>query len=89
MNGPAVRRRRAVEVVLPAVRVAMLLLVVCSALVAGCGGSEPAASTGPTASIEGLSLADRLCLAAAERLDEAVLTADAAWGVDGRVRQIR
>jgi PIN domain nuclease of toxin-antitoxin system len=38
---------------------------------------------------EGLSLADRLCLAAAERFDEAVLTADAAWGTDGRVRQIR
>lgn len=38
---------------------------------------------------EGLSLADRLCLALGERLDEAVLTADAAWGYTGRVRQIR
>ena len=38
---------------------------------------------------EGLSLADRLCLALAERLGEDVLTADAAWGSTGRVRQIR
>lgn len=38
---------------------------------------------------EGLSLADRLCLAAAERLDADILTADAAWGNGGRVRQIR
>lgn len=38
---------------------------------------------------EGLSLADRLCLALAERVDEPVLTADAAWGSSGRVRQIR
>jgi len=38
---------------------------------------------------EGLSLADRLCLALAERLDRDVLTADAAWGTSGRVRQIR
>lgn len=38
---------------------------------------------------EGLSLADRLCLALAERLDAEVLTADDAWGRDGRVRQIR
>lgn len=38
---------------------------------------------------EGLSLADRLCLAVAERLDAAVLTADAAWGSGDRVRQIR
>jgi ribonuclease VapC len=38
---------------------------------------------------EGLSLADRLCLALAERVDEPVLTADATWGSAGRVRQIR
>ncbi len=36
-----------------------------------------------------LSLADRLCLAAAERLDAVVWTADTAWGRTGRVRQIR
>ena len=38
---------------------------------------------------EGLSLADRLCLALAERVDEPVLTADVAWGSSARVRQIR
>lgn len=38
---------------------------------------------------EGLSLADRLCLALAERVDGDVLTADATWGSEGRVRQIR
>ncbi|MGD9702406.1 MAG: PIN domain-containing protein [Acidimicrobiia bacterium] len=38
---------------------------------------------------EGLSLADRLCLALAERFDADVLTADALWGSAGRVRQIR
>lgn len=38
---------------------------------------------------EGLSLADRLCLALAERLDAQAWTADAAWGTEGRVRQIR
>lgn len=38
---------------------------------------------------EGLSLADRLCLALGERLDVEVWTADAAWGTDGRIRQIR
>lgn len=38
---------------------------------------------------EGLSLADRLCLALAEREDVDVLTADSAWGAGGRVRQIR
>jgi len=38
---------------------------------------------------EGLSLADRLCLALAERLDVDVWTADRTWGSDGRVRQIR
>lgn len=37
----------------------------------------------------GLSLADRLCLALADRVDEPVLSADLAWGVEGRVRQIR
>jgi ribonuclease VapC len=38
---------------------------------------------------EGLSLADRLCLALAERLEAAALTADRTWGTTGRVRQIR
>jgi PIN domain nuclease of toxin-antitoxin system len=38
---------------------------------------------------EGLSLADRLCLALAERVDAPVLTADTGWGSAGRVRQIR
>ena len=38
---------------------------------------------------EGLSLADRLCLALAERVDADVLTADAQWGSGGRVRQVR
>jgi ribonuclease VapC len=38
---------------------------------------------------EDLSLADRLCLALGERLDREVLTADAAWGDAGRIRQIR
>ena len=38
---------------------------------------------------EGLSLADRLCMALAERRDADVLTADTAWGSTGRVRQIR
>lgn len=38
---------------------------------------------------EGLSLADRLCMALAERLDVEILTADRAWGTAGRVRQIR
>jgi PIN domain nuclease of toxin-antitoxin system len=36
-----------------------------------------------------LSLADRLCLALAERLSAEVLTADRAWGRAGRIRQIR
>ena len=38
---------------------------------------------------EGLSLADRLCLALGERLECDVLTADRSWGRSGRVRQIR
>jgi ribonuclease VapC len=38
---------------------------------------------------EGLSLADRLCLGLAERLDAEVLTADRAWGTDGSVTQIQ
>lgn len=36
-----------------------------------------------------LSLADRLCLALAVRLDGDALTADTTWGSEGRVRQIR
>ena len=38
---------------------------------------------------DGLSLADRLCLALGERLEADVITADRAWGADGRVIQIR
>lgn len=38
---------------------------------------------------EGLSLADRLCLALGERLDARVLTADTAWGCTDRITQIR
>lgn len=38
---------------------------------------------------EGLSLADRLCLALGDRLDAEVWTADETWGAEGRVRQIR
>jgi PIN domain nuclease of toxin-antitoxin system len=38
---------------------------------------------------EGLSLADRLCLALAERVDADALTADISWGSAGRIRQIR
>lgn len=38
---------------------------------------------------EGLSLADRLCLALASRLDAEVLTADVTWGSGGGIRQIR
>lgn len=38
---------------------------------------------------EGLSLADRLCLALGERLDASIFTADSSWGSSGRVRQIR
>jgi ribonuclease VapC len=38
---------------------------------------------------EGLSLADRLCLALAERMGVDVWTADASWGSAGRIRQLR
>lgn len=38
---------------------------------------------------QGLSLADRLCLALGDRLDAPVLTADRSWGVSSRVRQVR
>lgn len=38
---------------------------------------------------EGLSLADRLCMALGERLELPVLTADSAWGSSGRIVQIR
>ncbi|MCQ3807710.1 MAG: PIN domain-containing protein [Acidimicrobiaceae bacterium] len=38
---------------------------------------------------EGLSLADRLCLALADRVDADVLTADRHWGSSGSIRQIR
>jgi len=38
---------------------------------------------------DGMSLADRLCLALAERAEAEVLTADTVWGTSGRVRQIR
>lgn len=36
-----------------------------------------------------LSLGDRLCLALGERFDARVLTADRAWGAEGRIVQIR
>ena len=38
---------------------------------------------------EGLSLADRLCLALGDRLDAPVYTADTAWGTTARIIQIR
>jgi ribonuclease VapC len=38
---------------------------------------------------EGLSLADRLCMALGDRLDAVVWTADQAWGTSGPIRQIR
>jgi PIN domain nuclease of toxin-antitoxin system len=38
---------------------------------------------------EGLSLADRLCMALGDRLDADIWTADQAWGTSGRIRQIR
>lgn len=38
---------------------------------------------------EGLSLADRLCLALAARTSEVALTADRTWGESESVRQIR
>ena len=38
---------------------------------------------------EGLSLADRLCLALGDRLDADVWTADRTWSTNGRIHQIR
>lgn len=38
---------------------------------------------------EGLSLADRLCLALASRVGEQAVTADGTWGSSAAVRQIR
>jgi PIN domain nuclease of toxin-antitoxin system len=38
---------------------------------------------------QGLSLADRLCLALGARLDADIWTADQAWGSGQRIRQIR
>ena len=38
---------------------------------------------------EGLSLADRLCMALGERLESPVYTADQAWGSGTRIVQIR
>jgi ribonuclease VapC len=38
---------------------------------------------------EGLSLADRLCLALGERLEATVITADTGWGTSDRILQIR
>ncbi|HUZ53900.1 MAG TPA: PIN domain-containing protein [Streptosporangiaceae bacterium] len=38
---------------------------------------------------EGLSLADRLCLALGDRLEADIWTADQAWGTGGQVHQIR
>ena len=38
---------------------------------------------------EGLSLADRLCLALGDRLGADIWTADQAWGTSGRIQQVR
>jgi ribonuclease VapC len=38
---------------------------------------------------DGLSLADRLCMALGDRLDADIWTADQAWGTSGRIRQVR
>ena len=38
---------------------------------------------------EGLSLADRLCMALGVRLDADIWTADQAWGTGSRVRHVR
>lgn len=38
---------------------------------------------------EGLSLADRLCLALGHRRGHEIWTADTAWGTDERIEQIR
>lgn len=38
---------------------------------------------------EGLSLADRLCMALGDRLDADIWTADQAWGTSGRIQQVR
>lgn len=38
---------------------------------------------------EGLSLADRLCLALGDHLEATVFTADQSWGRSGRIVQIR
>ena len=37
----------------------------------------------------GLSIADRICLATAERLDAQVWTADSSWGSSERITQVR
>lgn len=51
------------------------------------GDAERAAATWTRGS--GLSLADRLCLALAFRLDAVAVTADGAWGPAERVHHIR
>lgn len=38
---------------------------------------------------QGLSLADRLCMALGDRLNADIWTADQAWGTGGRIRQVR
>jgi ribonuclease VapC len=38
---------------------------------------------------DGLSLADRLCMALGDRLDADIWTADQAWRTSGRIRQVR
>jgi ribonuclease VapC len=38
---------------------------------------------------EGLSLADRLCMALGDRLDADIWTADQGWGTGGRIRRVR
>lgn len=37
---------------------------------------------------EGLSLADRLCMALGDRLDADIWTADQAWGTGGRIQRV-
>lgn len=38
---------------------------------------------------EGLSIADRLCMALGRRLDSLVVTADTSWGAEGGIKQLR
>jgi len=53
------------------------------------GMADAEAAARPRRPGSGASLADRPCLAAVERLDATVWTADAAWGSAEPVRQVR